>query len=281
MALPILAAAARLAANAGKTKLVQSAKDSVSGVFNNEVGGASPLVLKILVGVETLGVILMLAVAGGQAGELTGVNNPRGEVECGPGEACEEIPPSTGDCAGIVATANAELAAGVVETSEDTGPRIREYTDNNVEPWCADFVSWVLWQSGNKLDPGPASYEYSKDRTAGRESAVVNLSSYYSRFEIFIPPGTGVDLMPGDVVFFNWSSCEGGTKQRTHTGIIADYDASSKVITTIEGNKGVDGREGVGARRISISNPCITGFGRLRNCQAAATVPKSTTPTPQ
>ncbi|HEY6072706.1 MAG TPA: transglycosylase SLT domain-containing protein, partial [Anaerolineales bacterium] len=93
MALPIAAAAARLVASAAKTKLAQSAKESVSGIFNNEVGGASPLVLKVLVGVEALGVILMLAVAGGQAGELTGVNNPR-EPGSGAGVDCSgtEVP---------------------------------------------------------------------------------------------------------------------------------------------------------------------------------------------
>jgi hypothetical protein len=227
-----------------------------------------PIASVVIFSVAFLSFLLMLAVAGSTASpsNLHGVDNPRepGVPEGPPGDP-GDLPPATGDCAGIANLARAEL--GVVEVSENYAPRIMEYTDNNVEQWCADFVSWVLWQSGNRLDPSriPSRVRYSRDPSAGRENNVLNLQRYFNQYEIGFSRGSAVQA--GDLVFYDWSRC--GRQGTTHTGIVVSFDAGTGMMTTVEGNMGIGlGREGVGSRSISVTSPCIIGFGRLRNCQS-------------
>lgn len=57
----------------------------------------------------------------------------------------------------IISIAQAELSAGVIETSENQGPGIEKYWTatsygtagyRNREPWCAAFVTWIISQAG-------------------------------------------------------------------------------------------------------------------------------------
>jgi hypothetical protein len=179
---------------------------------------------------------------------------------------------STGDCSGIVERARAEMELGVKEVSEDRDKdgRIQQYTNGRIEPWCADFASWVLWQSGNKLNANYTSNSYKPtDPSAGQEPGVSNMQNYFNKNEIYLPPGS--EVQPGDMVFYDWRNC--GQPGTTHMGIVASYDQNSRTVRTIEGNTGTGvpgGGEGIGSRQINTSSRCITGFGRLRDCQESA-----------
>lgn len=249
------------------------AKQAAKRVAASLAAAAAPYAVPILVVVLPLVIILvlMLAVGSGTAGQLTGVNNPRepGQTTEGPPGDPRDIPPATGDCAGIANTARAEI--GVVEVTENDSPRIREYRNGGPpEPWCSDFVSWVLWQSGNRLSPSGTSENYGPtDPSAGLEPSVRNMQAYFNRYEIVLPPGSAVQA--GDVVFYDWRRC--GGEGNTHNGIVVSYDPNSRTYVSVEGNIGIGGgQEGVGARTRSVSSSCITGFGRLRNCQSAAAI---------
>lgn len=268
MALPIAAAAGAFARNAGKALLTR-----LAGSVQEQAKPGWSIFSWAIFGISFLGFILVLAVSSGTAGEHTGVNNPRepgsGQpIDCPPGEACvpEDIPPSTGNCAGIANTARAELGVTEQPPGSNSGPQVDLYTDNNPEFWCSDFVSWVLWQSGNRLDPNriPSRVSYRSDRTAGREANVLNMQSYFSRYEIFLPPGS--EVQAGDIVFYDFRRC--GSVGDTHNGIVVSYNPDSRTYVSVEGNIA----DAVRSRTYNVSSSCIIGFGRLRNCQSPAAI---------
>ena len=55
---------------------------------------------------------------------------------------------------GPAAVAVALLARGIRETSPNFGPAVAIFTDGNAEPWCADFVSYVLLRAGRPFSGG-------------------------------------------------------------------------------------------------------------------------------
>lgn len=125
----------------------------------------------------------------------------------------------------IVSIAQAQLA----------NPKNRTfYSDGAYEAWCADFVSWVMNQSGNPVRSGywrvPSVY--------GLQQAFTNQGMY---------EGRGYVPKPGDTVLYGES----------HTNIVVAVNGDS--ITTIGGNE-ANGR--ISQRTISRHNGIITGYGR-------------------
>lgn len=145
----------------------------------------------------------------------------------------------------IARIAIAQEARGIREVAEDYAPAIMTFTQGNREPWCADFVSWVLRAAGKPLREGASGW-----RVAGAESIRSNFLAR-RRFvdRAFAHPE------PGDVVVYDypWS---------WHVGIVVS--ATESVLVTVEGNSGaIAGLEGVVRHERSgwRANPFIVGFG--------------------
>ncbi|WP_040738606.1 CHAP domain-containing protein [Nocardia tenerifensis] len=119
-----------------------------------------------------------------------------------------------------------------------------KYAEGVREPWCADFVSWVMRESGAPLaNPNSGSW---------RIPGVFTLQEYYASTSRFVPVG---DYRPrtGDVLMYDATSPFG-----QHTNIVLKSEAG--VVTTIGGNE---------FGEISVHTfapaevPGVVGFGRL------------------
>ncbi|MGW0178488.1 CHAP domain-containing protein [Nocardia sp. NPDC003345] len=138
----------------------------------------------------------------------------------------------------VVAAAEAEFA--------DPGSGT-DYSEGNDEPWCANFVSWVLRAAGMPLaNPNSGSW---------RIPGVYTLQEYYEsqgRFVAFDP-----DYRPatGDVILYG-----PGSRYGQHTNIV--LAAEGTTVTTIGGNEG----DIVRIERwepATVPDIDIVGYGRL------------------
>ncbi len=95
--------------------------------------------------------------------------------------------------------------------------------------WCQIFVEYVLWNSGNyKLTSGQSgvtsAYKFYKEQPKIAQIHVVEGKS---------KDNLGTTPQPGWLVVFEWGDHD---KYRDHIGIVESYDASTGIVTTIEGN---------------------------------------------
>lgn len=140
------------------------------------------------------------------------------------------------------------LQARVVDIAEaeyaDPGAGVK-YAEGVVEPWCADFVSWVMREAGAPLsNPNSGSW---------RIPGVYTLQEYYQNTGRFEAVGTGYRPRTGDVVLYSPDSPFG---QHTNIVLLADGDR----ITTIGGNED----DAVRIHRFALGEISdIVGFGRL------------------
>lgn len=115
--------------------------------------------------------------------------------------------------AAIVAAAEREFA--------DQGPGTK-YADGVTEPWCADFVSWVLRAAGVPLaNPHSGSW---------RIPGVYTLKEYYEAEGRFVPIADGPTPKTGDVLLYHKKSAFG-----EHVNLV--LAARGGVVTTIGGNE--------------------------------------------
>ncbi|WP_330250153.1 CHAP domain-containing protein [Nocardia sp. NBC_00565] len=122
------------------------------------------------------------------------------------------------------------------------GPKYAEGVD---EPWCADFVSWVLREADAPLaNPNSGSW---------RIPGVYTLQEYYQGADRFVPIGSGYQPRTGDVLLYAEQSPFG-----QHTNIVVTAD--NGVVTTIGGNEFGE----IAMHRFPLAvTPGIVGFGRL------------------
>ncbi|WP_433199845.1 CHAP domain-containing protein [Nocardia sp. CA-107356] len=120
-----------------------------------------------------------------------------------------------------------------------------EYAEGVDEPWCADFVSWVLREAGAPLtNPNSGSW---------RIPGVYTLQEYYQGAGRFVPIGSEYQLHTGDVLLYSEQSPFG-----QHTNIVLTADETT--VTTIGGNE----FGGVSIHRFTLAEaPGVVGFGRL------------------
>lgn len=145
------------------------------------------------------------------------------------------------DGGAIVAIAR-RLAAGAIAErppGSNRGPEVDVFTGGRPEPWCADFVSWVLRAAGHPLDDGTGGWR------VAWTGAVREWFATRGRFRDRLV----ADPRPGDVVWF----------EHGHVGIVTGVRGAT--LETIEGNSG----DAVRARsyphwRIDAD---IGGFGRV------------------
>ncbi|MRH86586.1 DUF2272 domain-containing protein [Nocardia sp. SYP-A9097] len=118
------------------------------------------------------------------------------------------------------------------------------YSEGVKEPWCADFVSWVMRESGRALDnPNSGSW---------RIPGVATLEAYYRQQQRFENPGYRPHI--GDVVMY----AEGSVFNQ-HTNIVIDADVDS--ITTIGGNE--FGKISIHRIKPAEVSGGLVGYGRL------------------
>jgi hypothetical protein len=116
------------------------------------------------------------------------------------------------------------------------------FSEGTAEPWCADFVSWVMHQAGFSLDnPNSGSW---------RIPDVYTMQEYYGSVSRLTPAhGTP---RPGDVML--WGP---GSPMGLHANIV--IAAVGTTVTTVGGNEG-----GIRIRRTEVGSDLhLLGYGSL------------------
>lgn len=117
-----------------------------------------------------------------------------------------------------------------------------KYSEGNDEPWCADFVSWVMRESGKPFS-NPNSGHW-------RIPGVMTLTDYLRAQGRWEPPDYRPE--PGDMVLYDKPSPKG-----QHVNIVLINDNGT--LTTVGGSEG----HNVGLSTFTIiDDPGIRGFGR-------------------
>ncbi|WP_328405755.1 CHAP domain-containing protein [Nocardia sp. NBC_00403] len=186
-----------------------------------------------------LGLVVSVLVAGGVVGVRLWLEHGKGEAIAGVGvRTFPAIDKSTLDPtqSKVVAVLEREFGA------PGDGPK---YAEGNNEPWCADFVSWVMRESGVPLaNPNSGSW---------RIPGVYTLQEYYQSTGRFTPIGAGYQPLTGDVLLYGPAS-----PFSQHTNIV--LTASDGVVTTMGGNEFGNIR----IHRFDLAEvPDIVGFGML------------------
>ncbi|MEU4314883.1 CHAP domain-containing protein [Nocardia sp. NPDC024068] len=122
-----------------------------------------------------------------------------------------------------------------------------DYSEGTDEPWCANFVSWVLREAGMPLaNPNSGSW---------RIPGVYTLQEYYESRGRFVAFDPGYRPTTGDVILYG-----PGSRYGQHTNIV--LVAEGATVTTIGGNEG----DIVRIERwepASVPDIDIVGYGRL------------------
>ncbi|WP_245669403.1 CHAP domain-containing protein [Nocardia speluncae] len=138
----------------------------------------------------------------------------------------------------VVDAAAAEFAA------PRSGP---EYSEGTTEPWCANFVSWVMRAAGLPLvNPNSGSW---------RIPGVYTLQEYYESRGRFVSFDPAYRPVSGEVVLYSPDSRFG-----QHTNIV--IDSENGVLTTIGGNE----NDEVSIEQwdpAGVGDIAIVGYGRL------------------
>ena len=134
---------------------------------------------------------------------------------------------------------------GLLEAEHDRQRPGTFYSEGVEEPWCADFVSWIMREAGLPL-ANPNSGHW-------RIPGVYTLQEYYESQSRFEGVGGGYRPSVGDVVLYDNSSWVG-----QHTNVVVAVDGDT--ATTVGGNE--FGRIRVHTVDWS-SDSAVVGFGRL------------------
>ncbi|MEV0468157.1 CHAP domain-containing protein [Nocardia tengchongensis] len=150
------------------------------------------------------------------------------------------------DSTGLTAAQNRVVDVLRQQFDEQSGRD--KYSEGIAEPWCADFVSWVMRAAGQPLhNPNSGSW---------RIPGVYTLEEYYRGQHRFEEANGGYLPHVGDVVLYSDSSVF-----HQHTNIVIAVD--SDTIATVGGNEaGESGGVAIHEFRPS-GTTGLVGFGRL------------------
>lgn len=136
-------------------------------------------------------------------------------------------------------TPDQQKVVNILKQEYELQPEGTKYAEGIVEPWCADFVSWVFKEADMPLSNPNSGY--------WRIPGTYTLREYYESIGKFESPGTGYTPKVGDIMLYDNPSVFG-----QHTNIVIKNEGG--VITTIGGNER-------GAIRIAEqTNPEAIGF---------------------
>lgn len=123
------------------------------------------------------------------------------------------------------------------------------YTDGNKEAWCADFVSWIMKQTGHPyLNPNSGSW---------RIPGVYTLQEYYESGKRYSLPGI-YQPQPGDVAFYIGRHTF-DMFSTSHVALVISVDRNQ--MTTLGGNE--NGHLRLDTQEIKAGVNSLVGFGRL------------------
>ncbi|AOW92123.1 hypothetical protein BFN03_03815 [Rhodococcus sp. WMMA185] len=119
------------------------------------------------------------------------------------------------------------------------------YSDGVREPWCANFVSWIMREAGDPLsNPHSGSW---------RIPGVYTLREYYESEGRYEPIGNGYRPKTGDVVLY-----DNEFRLGQHTNFVVTVDGDT--ATTVGGNE----RGKIRVHHLDWqSDRAVIGFGRL------------------
>lgn len=120
-----------------------------------------------------------------------------------------------------------------------------QYSEGSKEPWCANFVSWVMKESGIPL-ANPHSQTW-------RIPGTITMREYYQSVGRFETATSGYQPKLGDVVFYDNPGVFG-----QHVNFVLKND--NGMFTTVGGNEGGHIRIWTNTQH---ANTNIIGFGRL------------------
>ncbi|UGQ43426.1 CHAP domain-containing protein [Rhodococcus aetherivorans] len=158
------------------------------------------------------------------------------------------LPWDTADFPDVDTSALTLPQARIVELLEDEHRTQRPgtfYSEGAEEPWCANFVSWIMREADRPL-ANPHSGHW-------RIPGVYTLQEYYESVGRFEPAGDGYRPAVGDVVLYENELWVG-----QHTNIVVAVDGDT--ATTVGGNE--LGRIRVHTVDVT-SDSAVVGFGRL------------------
>ncbi|MFZ1250335.1 MAG: CHAP domain-containing protein [Candidatus Microsaccharimonas sp.] len=135
--------------------------------------------------------------------------------------------PATSNLFPVINTANLSTTQTsilkLLQQEYASQPAGTKYADGVEESWCADFVSWVMKESGNPL---------TNPNTGGwRIPGTYTLREYYESTGQFKAASTNYSPKLGDVVLYDNPSPHG-----QHTNIVIKND--NGIVTTVGGNEG-------------------------------------------
>lgn len=145
--------------------------------------------------------------------------------------------------ASIINKAKSQL--GIKEKGANNVKYNTEYYGRPVQgtgyAWCAVFIWWVFKECNlKKLYYG-----------GGKTAYCPTLVSWFKQKKQWRKPGSVPKA--GDIIFFDYNH----NNSSDHVGIVESYNSSTKVVTTIEGNK----RDAVVRQTYSLNHKDICGYG--------------------
>ncbi|MBQ3408570.1 MAG: CHAP domain-containing protein [Clostridia bacterium] len=115
--------------------------------------------------------------------------------------------------------------------------------------WCACFVSWCSYQSGDLEDGKVPKFSVCEEGIKWFRDRLL----FHTRNQIFEP-------MPGDYIFFDWKDKGTGLRdgKSDHVGIVCGFDKENRRVYTIEGNTS----NSCAHRDYDSNSEDILGYGR-------------------
>ncbi len=111
----------------------------------------------------------------------------------------------------------------IARTEYETQPAGTKYSQGVAEPWCADFVSWVMKEAGAPLaNPNSGSW---------RIPGTMTLRDYFRTRGNWHAYGDGYMPRTGDIAIYDGNGPHG-----QHTNFVISY--TNGILTTVGGNEG-------------------------------------------
>ena len=163
--------------------------------------------------------------------------------------ACSPTPPDTSGSQPFPDVDRTALSAGRLRVVDLLREQVEHpqpgtfYSEGVDEPWCADFVSWVMNEAGQPFVNPNSGY--------WRIPGVYTLQEYFASVGRFEP--AGYHPQPGDVVLYDEPSELG-----LHANVVVAVNGST--LTTVGGNQ----PGGITVRTFETGpDAALLGFGRL------------------
>jgi hypothetical protein len=113
--------------------------------------------------------------------------------------------------------------------------------------WCACFVNWVM-----RTEPTNAGASYPTAKMTGNNAYCPTLVNWFRSNNRWAKRGYD-NLVPGDVIFFDWES----NGEVDHVGLVVGRD--DKYVYTVEGNSG----DMVRTKQYALNSSSIAGYGLM------------------